>query len=713
VGGIAPTSGDDVIIDAGDTVTVHDYNAVGSSISFTDSSAQIKMAANSRLTVYGDFTLASMTHCVFDEQWSATDAKIVFAGPAVQTLSGWSTSGGSTSFRDMVIDKTGGKVTTDGTNMRLGIQNSLEIVNGIFELAPQDDIEGRWATSGNYTNLEKPDVIIQSGGEFDMIDGAGAHHIRSGYDSGTGFHYPTGVWTVYGQARFKDASTIKINLTGVDVEDGGKVITSTGNSGGQLEFGPVNVKSGGEVENYTTSDIYGSTVVFTLNDGGLFDTKSTTTIFPASFINNGTVRYSRSDETDPESDQVIVDRDYKNLEISLDSDNLKIWTLSANRTITGQLEVSSDGNLVLTAAAPQVLMVNSTLRLTTGVLDNSDPNAVLTMAGGTTISRATGTITNAPTFAGMVDVLYNSTVAPATTGPELPTAGGVLSNLTVSSDQGVTLGADVTVNGACTISGSDLTTGTYTVTLGGTATLSEADSMTIFGNVTTTRTAAQAVNETFGGVGLEINAAGAAPGVTTVLRVTGQAQNVGSGAGIKRYFDVSAANNAGLDATVVVHYDPSELNGIAEADLLHYASYDGGTNWRCYAGAVDEPANTVTSPGIDSLAIVTLGEDSAGVGDLAGSKPDVTRLVSSYPNPFTTTTRVVFELAERREVTIGIYDIRGRKVRTLANGMMNASRHDLVWHGENDAGEQLAAGIYFCQMRAGDVVQVRKVVFSK
>jgi hypothetical protein len=712
VGGIAPTSADDVVIDAGDTVTVHDYNAVGNSISFTDSSAQIKMAANSRLTVYGDFTLASTTHCVFDEQWSATDAKIVFAGPAVQTLSGWSTTGGSTSFRDMVIDKTGGKVTTGSNNMRLGIQNSLEIVNGIFELAPQDDIEGRWATSGFYTDQNKPDVIIRSGGEFDMIDGTGAHHVRSGTDT-LGNHTPTGVWTVYGQVRFKDASTIKINLTGVNVEDGGKVITSTGNSGGQLEFGPIHVKAGGEVENYTTSDIYGSTVVFTLDEGGLFDTKSSSTIFPAVFINNGTVRYSRDDETDPELDQVIVDMDYPNLEISLDSDNYKIWTLGANRSIGNQLEVSSDGNLVLTAAAPQSLMVNGTLRLTTGVLDNSDPNVSLTMADGTTISRATGTIINAPAFAGMVDVLYTSTIAPVTTGPELPVPGNVLSNLTVSSDQGVTLGADVTVNGACTISGSDLTTGSYTVTLGGTGTLAEAESLTVVGNVTTTRTASQSVNETFGGIGFEINAAGAAPGATTVLRVTAQPQDIGGSQGIERYFDVSPTNNAGLNATVVVHYDHSELNGIAEGGLVHYASFDGGTNWRCYAGVVDDVANTVTSPGIDSFAIETLAQNTAGADEVAVGTPDVTRLVSAYPNPFTSATRVAFELADRTAVTIGIYDIRGRRVRTLADGVMNGSRHDLIWRGENEAGERLAAGIYFCQMKAGDVVQVQKVVFSK
>ena len=52
----------------------------------------------------------------------------------------------------------------------------------------------------------------------------------------------------------------------------------------------------------------------TLDAGGIFDTKSSTTIFPPLFVDNGTVRYSR----DASTDQTIVDRDYNNLEISLD-----------------------------------------------------------------------------------------------------------------------------------------------------------------------------------------------------------------------------------------------------------------------------------------------------------------------------------------------------------------------------------------------------------
>lgn len=707
-GGVPPTSADDVLIAAGHTVSVDDAAATCHSLSFGGNNALIDMNANALLTVYGDVTLFSTTHIAFSAGWSATNCFIKFAGAEVQTLRGWSTTGGCTSFRDVIVDKSGGMVTTDGTGMRLGIQNSLDIVNGIFELAAQDDIEGRWASSGVFTSASLPNVTVRSGAEFTMVDGDGAHHIRSGYVSATATHVPIGKFTVYGKATFVDASTFKMTFSGVDVESGGKIITSVEMGGGEFDCGPVHIKPGGEMENYTTSDIWGPSATLTLDAGGLLDTKSTTTLFPASFVNNGTVRYSRDGTTD----QLIVPMNYTNLEVSFDVDNAKILDLTGSVVVSDTLKVDNNATLQLTAAAPQVLTVGKVLYLTTGQVANNNANAVLSMADGAMIQRATGAIAAAPAFAGQVDLRYSSTAAAVTTGPEVPAAAGVLRNFILSGDQGVTLGSDLLVGGTCTISGSDLVTGAHAVTLGSGATLAESAGMTVLGTVQATRTVAQAAPEAFGGIGLDLTAAGAAPGVTTVTRTTGVAQDVNGTSGIERSFAVAAANNAGLDATVVFHYDESELAGTPESSLSAFTAPAAGTTWTKVPGALDDAANTMTVPALPTLARMTLraGYVSAVDGDVVAAR---TGFVSLYPNPFNPATHVTFDLAKTGPVEVAIYDVRGQLVQRLATGTMTGGRHDLVWQGRDDAGRSVASGVYFCRLSADGLEQSRKLILAR
>ncbi|MCX6266882.1 MAG: hypothetical protein NTW16_05920 [Bacteroidetes bacterium] len=89
------------------------------------------------------------------------------------------------------------------------------------------------------------------------------------------------------------------------------------------------------------------------------------------------------------------------------------------------LTINKAAGITLTGA----VTVNGTLALTNGLFNNG---ANLTMATGTTISRAAGSLTNAPTFAGTVNLLYSG-VAPITIGMELPSGAGVLNNLTTNA----------------------------------------------------------------------------------------------------------------------------------------------------------------------------------------------------------------------------------------------------------------------------------------
>ena len=91
--------------------------------------------------------------------------------------------------------------------------------------------------------------------------------------------------------------------------------------------------------------------------------------------------------------------------------------------------------------------------------------------------------------------------------------------------------------------------------------------------------------------------------------------------------------------------------------------------------------------------------------------PDEVTLRPGYPNPFRENVTIEFALPEEREVRVAVYDLLGRRVRTLASGeRREAGSHTLRWNGEGDGDTALASGVYFVRLTAGDVTRSEKVV---
>ncbi|RMH63275.1 MAG: T9SS C-terminal target domain-containing protein [Calditrichaeota bacterium] len=89
------------------------------------------------------------------------------------------------------------------------------------------------------------------------------------------------------------------------------------------------------------------------------------------------------------------------------------------------------------------------------------------------------------------------------------------------------------------------------------------------------------------------------------------------------------------------------------------------------------------------------------------------RLRNNYPNPFNPVTTIPFELAENRFVEAVIYDLRGRKVRTLAKGEFNPGAHLLEWDARDDSGHAMSSGIYYLRVRAGSRTQWLKMTLLR
>lgn len=90
-----------------------------------------------------------------------------------------------------------------------------------------------------------------------------------------------------------------------------------------------------------------------------------------------------------------------------------------------------------------------------------------------------------------------------------------------------------------------------------------------------------------------------------------------------------------------------------------------------------------------------------------------TRLVDIAPNPFNPQTRITYDLAGTGRVQLEIYDLQGRRVRTLVDAEQGAGRHDEVWNGLDDAGGRAASGLYMARLTAGGVTQMMKMTLLK
>jgi hypothetical protein len=115
---------------------------------------------------------------------------------------------------------------------------------------------------------------------------------------------------------------------------------------------------------------------------------------------------------------------------------------------------------------------------------------------------------------------------------------------------------------------------------------------------------------------------------------------------------------------------------------------------------------TVTIPGGAGI-----GDDNGGPG---AGLPRVAALSQNFPNPFNPSTSINYEVPTRSQVSIKIYDVRGRLVQTLVNDVREAGSYSVQWNGRDSSGEQVSSGIYLYTMETdGHFKTTKKMVLLK
>jgi len=157
---------------------------------------------------------------------------------------------------------------------------------------------------------------------------------------------------------------------------------------------------------------------------------------------------------------------------------------------------------------------------------------------------------------------------------------------------------------------------------------------------------------------------------------------------------------------IIVSSGPARGNGIVDTLNLDTSILPGGL-YLMEVVTIDEQGFQCRDIRLAGIVSGTVNDDQPGPGMK-------TMLRGSYPNPFNPATTIEYSLARDAKVTLVIYDIAGRKVRSLISGAkVEAGVHKADWDGTNDNGKKLASGVYFARFVAEGQVSASKLILLR
>ncbi|UCE07859.1 MAG: T9SS type A sorting domain-containing protein, partial [bacterium] len=152
--------------------------------------------------------------------------------------------------------------------------------------------------------------------------------------------------------------------------------------------------------------------------------------------------------------------------------------------------------------------------------------------------------------------------------------------------------------------------------------------------------------------------------------------------------------------TFQFHYDEDHMHqmGLSDAQLIVKYWNDNNSTWMHVNNyTIDDENNIITFQNDEMYSYYALFGSVILTGiEEEGNKSELPTkfiLYQNYPNPFNPETTIRFELSAQGNVNLTIYDLLGRKVRTLLDREIGAGLHQLKWNGKDDSGQSLSSGV--------------------
>ncbi|MDZ7362986.1 MAG: SBBP repeat-containing protein [candidate division KSB1 bacterium] len=127
----------------------------------------------------------------------------------------------------------------------------------------------------------------------------------------------------------------------------------------------------------------------------------------------------------------------------------------------------------------------------------------------------------------------------------------------------------------------------------------------------------------------------------------------------------------------------------------------------------DQPISREVVDANGNVLLATWTAVLTAVHTRANEAPTSFELGANLPNPFNPSTVITYALPRAVDVKLEIFDLLGRRVRTLVDQRQPAGRYAITWDGRNEKGEVVTSGVYLYQLHAGNFVQTRRMALVR
>ena len=186
------------------------------------------------------------------------------------------------------------------------------------------------------------------------------------------------------------------------------------------------------------------------------------------------------------------------------------------------------------------------------------------------------------------------------------------------------------------------------------------------------------------------------------------------------FLDTTRTVDGSFVSKLYAHHTDIDGDGFEDIILPYQALSDSISmtkyTWNADSAWYDTLTYKIVNPKRWGLRVIEGSANITGVEtkDLTIIMPDQYQLMQNYPNPFNPSTTIRFQLPIKDRISLKIFDMLGREVRTLINQEdYPAGPSQIVWNGKNNAGQQVASGTYFYSLIYGNFHKTMKMSLVK